>query len=161
MAESRQAFAPLVKTHPQIALLDSSDLIEIRLSRPGGLCNSLIEALGFELISPPGVENNDPDKVKSISLETLPQLNDADSIILLGSNFSDLNQLDNVERLEEHQLLDVRQAWENSAIAQALKASEEGRVYFIPAYLCRGLPGPIGTELYIEELKQQLLTQPS
>ena len=41
--------------------------------------------------------------------------------------------------------------------AQSLDASQAGRVYFIPAYLCAGLPGPIGTELYLEELKEQLL----
>ncbi|MGP1386521.1 MAG: hypothetical protein ACTS2F_23375 [Thainema sp.] len=43
------------------------------------------------------------------------------------------------------------------AIAQFLDASQAGRVYFIPAYFCRGLPGAIGTELYLEELKEQSL----
>ncbi|MGP1387546.1 MAG: hypothetical protein ACTS2F_28560 [Thainema sp.] len=28
-----------------------------------------------------------------------------------------------------------------------------------PAYLCLGLPGPIGTELYLEELQEQLLPE--
>ncbi|MEM9266963.1 MAG: hypothetical protein AAGA46_15715 [Cyanobacteria bacterium P01_F01_bin.13] len=43
-------------------------------------------------------------------------------------------------------------------MAQSLDASKSGRVYFVPGYLCRGLPGPIGTELYLNELKQKLLS---
>lgn len=42
-------------------------------------------------------------------------------------------------------------------IAQSLEASKEGRVYYIPAYMCLGLTGAIGTELYLNELKTQLL----
>ena len=38
-----------------------------------------------------------------------------------------------------------------------MDASKAGRVYFIPTYLCAGLPGAIGTKLYLEELEQQLL----
>ena len=77
---------------------------------------------------------------------------------LFGSNFSDLKQLDSMDRFEDHQLSKLKQAWEKNAIAQSLAASQTGRVYFIPTYLCAGLPGPIGTELYLEELKEQLLT---
>ena len=57
----------------------------------------------------------------------------------------------------KNQLLEIKQAWQENAIAQSLDASQAGRVYFIPAYLCLGLPGTIGTELYLEELEQQLL----
>ena len=51
----------------------------------------------------------------------------------------------------------MKQAWAKNAIAQSLDASKSDRVYFIPAYLCLGLPGTIGTELYLEELERQLL----
>lgn len=63
-----------------------------------------------------------------------------------------------MDRFEEHQLTDFEQAWEKNALAQSLNASKAGRVYFIPAYLCLGLPGPIGTELYLNELREQMLS---
>lgn len=43
------------------------------------------------------------------------------------------------------------------AIAQSLDASQAGRVYSAPAYLCFGFPSAIGTELYLEELEKQFL----
>lgn len=157
IAAAREAFAPLVTSHPQVALLSSSELQDIRLVDADGLCRSLIEVLGFQLVFPPGMSNNDFNPSQPISLETLPQLNDADLVILLGHNFSDLNQLDDMDSFEDHQLSKLKQEWEENAIAQSLDASKAGQVYFIPTYLCSGLPGPIGTELYLEELKEQLL----
>jgi iron complex transport system substrate-binding protein len=121
-----------------------------------GLCSSLVEELGFQLVAPPGFDDANAESLVTISLENLPQLNEADSIILLGSNFSELNQLNGTNNFENHQLTKLKQAWEENAIAQSLDASKAGRVYFIPAYLCLGLPGPIGTELYLNELQRQL-----
>jgi iron complex transport system substrate-binding protein len=43
-------------------------------------------------------------------------------------------------------------------IAQSLDASQAGQVYFVQGYLCATLPGPIGTELYLEELQEQLFS---
>ena len=157
IAAARKTFDYLVATHPRVILLSSSELQDIRLANSAGLCGSLIEKLGFQLIFPPGMNHDDSSTPQPISVETLPQFNDADLVILLGYNFSDLNQLDSMERFEEHQLSKLKQAWEKNAIAQSLDASKAGRVYFVPVYLCAGLPGPIGTELYLEELEQQLL----
>ena len=47
--------------------------------------------------------------------------------------------------------------WRGCANTQSLNASKADRIYFIPADLCLGLPGPISIELYLEELKAQLL----
>ncbi len=149
---ARDSFAPIVAKYPKVLLLHSGKLQDIYLGDDVfGLCSSLIKELGFELILPPELNQNSPI---SVSLETLSQFNDADSIILLGSNFS---KLDNENSFKEHQLLNLKQAWEKNAIAQSLKASKNGRVYFIPYYMCVGLPGAIGTELYLKELKKQLL----
>jgi len=156
LALAQEDFAPLVATHPKVLLLSSSELQEVRLESPAGYCSSLLEELGFQRVSPPGV---DADSIASvpISLETLPQLNDADLIILFGTNFTELQQFTDSDNFEDHQLSDLKQAWEENAIAQSLNASKADHVYFIPAYLCRGLPGPIGTELYLNELQRQLL----
>ncbi|MEM8677670.1 MAG: hypothetical protein AAGF83_27995 [Cyanobacteria bacterium P01_G01_bin.67] len=136
-------------------MLSSSQLQEINLGNFNhGSCSSLIEELGFQLISSPELNNAEPNTIVPISIETLPQFNEADSIVMLGSNFSERKELDN---FESHQLSNIKQAWSENAIAQSLDVSKAGRVYFIPAYLCLGLPGAIGTELYLEELKEQLL----
>jgi len=156
LALAQEDFAPLVATHPKVLLLSSSELQDVHLESPAGYCSSRLEKLGFQQVFPPGV---DADSIASvhISLETLPQLNDADSIILFGTNFTELQQFTDSDNFEDHQLSGLKQAWEENAIAQSLDASKAGRVYFIPAYLCRGLPGAIGTKLYLEELKEQLL----
>ena len=154
MAAARKSFAPIVKTHPQLLLLTSSKLQRIDLITSYFNCASVIEDLGFQLVSSPEIKNSQPNRLHPISIETLPELNDADSVILLGYNFSELEDMDN---FQTHQLSQLKQAWSNNAIAQSMNASSSGRVYFIPTYICAGLPGAIGTELYLEELEQQLL----
>jgi len=57
------------------------------------------------------MNSNNPDSSIPISLETLPQLNDADLVLLLGYNFSDLNQPNITDRFENHQLSKLKQAW--------------------------------------------------
>ncbi|MBE7385572.1 MAG: iron-siderophore ABC transporter substrate-binding protein [Leptolyngbya sp. SIO1E4] len=159
LEEAQAIFASLAATHPKVALLSPSDLQNIQvITNSASHCGSLIEELGFQLVFPPGLNNDDSSPSAPISLESLPQLNDADIVILLGYNFSDFKSLGSVDRFEEHQLSKLKQAWEENAIAQSLDASQAGRAYFIPGYLCAGLPGPIGTELYLEELKEQLLS---
>ncbi|MEM7062490.1 MAG: iron-siderophore ABC transporter substrate-binding protein [Cyanobacteria bacterium P01_B01_bin.77] len=155
---AQKNFAPLVTTHPKVALLSVSESLEITFSYDGGLCHSLVETLGFQLVGPSGLDQGNSNPSVPISLEALPQFNDADLFILLRHNFNDLKQFEGMDRFEEQQLSKLKQAWEGNAIAQSLDASQSGRVYFIPVYLCAGLPGSIGTELYLNELKQQLLS---
>ena len=159
IAQTRDAFIPLVKTQPKLLLLISSQFPELYIgNQAAGLCRSLTESLGFDLVSLPQPNPSESDALPApVSLETLPELNEADSIILLGSNFGELQSFSTMNDFEEHQLSNLKQAWEENAIAQSLDASKAGRVYFIPAYLCLGLPGPIGTELYLDELQTQLL----
>ncbi|MEM8672888.1 MAG: iron-siderophore ABC transporter substrate-binding protein [Cyanobacteria bacterium P01_G01_bin.67] len=152
---ARKTFAPLVASNPKLLLLSSSQLQEINLGNFNhGTCSSLIEELGFQLISSPELNNTEPNTIVPISIETLPQFNQADSVVMLGSNFSEREELDN---FESHQLSKIKQAWSENEIAQSLDASQAGRVYFIPAYLCLGLTGAIGTKLYLEELEKQLI----
>ena len=158
IAIAREEFAPIVAAHPKILMLDAVQLSEIRVISKPDSCGSLIEDLGFQPVYPPGWDATKLNRSKVISLETLPQLNDADSIILFGRNTSEFDQLRGMDNFGRHQLSRLKQGWEENAIAQSLDASQAGRVYFIPAYLCRGLPGPIGAALYLEELKEQLLS---
>jgi iron complex transport system substrate-binding protein len=152
VAAARQTFAPLVAQSPQVLMLSATDLKEIRLfTSQENYCAELVETLGFESVAPPGQE------VAPLSVEALPQFNEADLTLLFGVDWAVLGQPTDGERFEQHQVEPLRRAWQQNAIAQSLDASQAGRVYFLPAYLCLGLPGPIGTELYLNELKRQLL----
>lgn len=153
IAIARKTFAPLVATHPKVLLLVASQPQEMLLGNSTVLCSSLIKKLGFQLVFPPRFDRSNPDWAVPISLETLPQL-EADSVILLGESSGELKGMDN---FENHQLVKLKQRWEKNAITQSLKVSKARRVYFMPFYMCASLPGPIGTELYLNELKRQLL----
>ena len=155
IAAAREAFAPVVAENPNILLITSSQLKEITPVDSHTSCISLPEQLGFKPVPIPGMETPKPNtSPPPISIETLPKLNNADSIIVFGYDFGDGKKLNNFDR---NQLSKIKQAWKSNAIAQSMDASKAGRVYFIPTYLCAGLPGAIGTELYLEELEQQLL----
>ncbi|MEM8672880.1 MAG: iron-siderophore ABC transporter substrate-binding protein [Cyanobacteria bacterium P01_G01_bin.67] len=154
---AREAFAPVIAENPNILIMNSSQLREIFSLDSSTRCNSLLKQLGFKIVPIPGLEVSKPNSPPTpISIETLPELNDADSIVVFGYDFDEGKQLENFDR---NQLSKIKQAWQENAITQSLDASKAGRVYFIPTYLCAGLPGVIGTELYLEELKQQLLPQ--
>lgn len=152
IAAARKSFAPLVVNNPKMLLLYLEELEQITLSDPAELCHSLPQKLGFEIVSSPKLDK--ANESVPISIEALPQFNEADSVIVLGHNFDKLEESDNFNR---HQVSNVKQAWQKNAIAQSLNASQTERVYFIPTYLCLSLPGAIGTKLYLEELEQQLL----
>ncbi|MEM9005769.1 MAG: iron-siderophore ABC transporter substrate-binding protein [Cyanobacteria bacterium P01_F01_bin.86] len=153
---AREVFAPVVAEHPNLLVLGAVQWKELYLGdRDYGLCSALLEDMGFQLVIPRGLESDVPNAPIPISHETLSQLNDADSVILFTGN---LDEFTSQDQFDEHQTSHIRQAWEKNAIAQSLDASKAGRVYFIPGYLCRGLPGAIGTELYLKELKKQLLS---
>lgn len=158
--ESAKAkFAAVVEQHPNLLLLASEDAQTFNLmSHTNSFCGSLLNDLGFHLIYPQGLDESALSTPTSVSLETLPQMNAADSIILFGFKWDAPTQ--NTTTFEAHQLNRLKQAWDKNAIAQSLKASQAKRVYFIPAYVCLGLPGPIGTELYLNDLEAQLLSLP-
>lgn len=157
IAEAKTEFAPIVKQYPKMLLLRAQGLQEFVSDNSRGLCSSLVKDLGFELVSPPKSDPSQPDTFTTISLEVLPQLDKADLILLLGYDFTELENLKDMDNFRQHQLTDLQKEWSKNAIAQSLSASKEGKVYYIPAYLCFGLTGAIGTELYLNELKTQLL----
>jgi iron complex transport system substrate-binding protein len=162
IATARQAFAPLVATTPKLLLLISSELREVNLvTKRYDRCNSLPQDLGFQLVYPQQFGQAEQETAAPISLETFPELNAADAIVLLGHNFRNVSASKLASGFEEYQLTKLQQAWASNPIARSLKASQAGKVYFIPSYLCLGLPGPIGTQLYLEEFKKQLLSTTS
>ena len=155
--QAKAQFAPVVKNYPQVLMLTSGDMQTVNtISHTNSLCGALVQDLGFQPVYLDDVAVDDPTSVAEVSIEALPELDEADSILLFGYDW-DTSGLTDMTAFDQQQTQTLKQVWEKNAIAQSLDASQAGRVYFIPAYLCLGLPGPIGTELYLKELKEQLL----
>ncbi|MGJ3251635.1 MAG: ABC transporter substrate-binding protein [Elainellaceae cyanobacterium] len=152
----RHALKPVVENYPSVLML-ASDNIErsLQIANDRDFCGSLMEDLGFQLVTLPGQTLN--TTAQDISLEVLSDLN-ADLIVIQGHNSESFDQLTDVNDFSNHQLSDLRQAWTENAIAQSLTPSKKGRVYFVPTYLCRGLPGPIGTEILLTQFQDFLLS---
>ncbi len=162
IATARQAFAPLVATAPKLLMLISPDLREVGLvTKIHDRCSSLPQDLGFQLVYPQQAGQAPPASFAPISIETFPELDAADAIVLLGHNFRNVSASTLATGFEAYQLTKLQQAWKNNPIARSLKASKAGKVYFMPSYQCLALPGPIGTQLYLEEFKKQLLSTKS
>lgn len=108
--------------------------------------------MGFKVLTPKNIGTGTRG-VHNISLELLPELK-SDWIFFLAWNtdFSDAGP-----DLGKQQISAVRQQWQETAIAQSLPASKSNQVYFHSAYVCRALPGPIGTELLLGQLQADLL----
>jgi iron complex transport system substrate-binding protein len=151
IAQTKQALQPVVAKYPQVLLLGSERLeqgIEIDPYNHDSYCSALLKDLGFQIVFPPNGEGKEGQGGK-LSLEILPQL-DSDLIIVQGynSNFSNVKG-----NLVNHQITGVKQEWNNNAIAQSLAASKSNRVYFTSAYLCRGISGPIGAEIFLQQIQ--------
>jgi iron complex transport system substrate-binding protein len=154
----RKELSEVIAKYPKLLLLSSTGLVEqVSLGTHGhGRCSSLLKDLGFQLVDLPEYKMSQVDTIIPLSLEKLSELNQADHIVLLGSDFDPPN---GDTSFENHQLARIKRAWGENVIAQKLTASKNGRVYFIPAYLFLGLPGTIGTKLYLEELRKQILNR--
>ncbi|WP_228015919.1 iron-siderophore ABC transporter substrate-binding protein [Synechocystis salina] len=138
--KAKQEFSKIVANYPKILLLHAQDLQELSIANNESICSSLIEELGFELVSLPEVDTSKNSRLP-LSLEALPKLDNANSIIILGYNFQEFSKLINRQNFTEHQLSNLQQKWSKNPITQSMKASQENRVYYIPTYLCTGLPG--------------------
>jgi iron complex transport system substrate-binding protein len=153
IATTRKKLAPLAAKYPKVLIAFPGQLQSIYLYNSISHCGSMLEKLGFKLVLPPGYERPEFNE-SPVSLEILPQLNEAELIILLGVN---LREFDDSNNFKQSQLSESKQVWQKNAIAQSLDASQAGRIYFIPYHLCSAFPGAIGTKLYLEKLEQQLL----
>lgn len=128
----------------------------IRVVNNTDFCGTIIEDLGFELVS---ISKEKQQSVnQEASIELLPTL-DTDLIIIQAHNIGAFTLLPNADNLESNQLKAFKQQWNKSPIAQSLQASKKGRVYFVPSYLCLGVPGPIGAELFLNSLRHKLLSK--
>ena len=155
IVQTKQILQPIAAEHPRLLLIGSEDIgqgVQVDPYNHDSYCSELVENLGFETVSPPNLSGQE-GKGGKVSLEILPQM-DADSILIQGYN----RDFNNVEvNLFEQQTAAIKKQWNDNAIAQSLSASKSDRVYFTSAYLCRALPGPIGAEIFLNQLQEQFV----
>ncbi|ESA33708.1 iron abc transporter substrate-binding protein [Leptolyngbya sp. Heron Island J] len=166
IASARADLVEVVAAHPKLLLLGANRLDEgFVVIAPDSYLGALLAGIGFQIIPPPAAAINASTPLMSI--EALPELNDADTIIVLGWNFDTSEGLEKSDPsadtsmgdlLETHQVKTIQQDWQTNSIAQSLTASQENRVYFTTFYKWNGLNGPIGAELILEQLRQFFLT---
>lgn len=153
VTEVRQTLRPAIQTNPQVLLLASEQLDqELAIENRDSRCGGLLENLGFKVLAPKNIGTGTRG-VNNISPELLPELK-SDWIFFLAWN-SDFSAAG--PDLKRQQISAVKQQWQKNAIAQSLPASKSNQVYFHSAYVCRALPGPIGTELLLKQLQADLL----
>lgn len=159
IAESQQQVAklkkdlqPIVAQDPKVLLLLSEQLSQgVRLETANSACGALLENIGFQVVVPAALsQSQEPSHV--ISLESLTNL-EMDWILIEGFSSQIIAKTPNPE---EQQVKTIKKEWNENAIAQSLPASKEDKVYFTPVYLCHALLGPIGTEIFLRDLYQQL-----
>ncbi|WP_088241455.1 ABC transporter substrate-binding protein [Calothrix rhizosoleniae] len=164
---ARIDLAPIIANYPKLLVLGTDQLQKnILIINPDSYLGEVLQGIGFELVFLPDRKTTKPSI--PISIETLPQLDQADIIIVLGYKLNTEDEQQSSQnrkvkrkinqRIENHQLQTAKKAWSENAIAQSLTASQEGRVYFATYYRWNGLNGPIGTSLIIQQLRQFLLS---
>ncbi|MFG6101422.1 ABC transporter substrate-binding protein [Leptothoe sp. EHU-05/26/07-4] len=163
VANARADLADAIAVHPKLLLLGANRLAQDAfVIGADSYLGELLSGVGFQLISQPNVIGTEP-----ISIEALPELNDADTIIILGYDFDLINErLENSDSsadisaqdlLETNQVKVVKQDWETNEIAQALTASKENRVFFATFFKWNAINGPIGAELILADLHRFFL----
>lgn len=154
LERSQKVLQPIVSKYPRVLLLGSERLyqgIQIDPYNHDSYCSALLANLGFQLVFPANSEGKEAQG-GNVSLELLPQL--AADLIFIQAYNSDFSKPG--KDLVSDQMVSVKQQWNNNAIAQSLPAKKSDRVYFTSAYLCRAMPGPIGAEIFLAQLQQQL-----
>ncbi|MGD1904306.1 MAG: ABC transporter substrate-binding protein [Geitlerinemataceae cyanobacterium] len=153
---TRRALADNIAAHPKITVLGGENFARGMLFAVGeeSFAGEILTEIGFELVLPPGAMRN----MVPVSLELLPDLNEADSILVLGFNFDAARSdaPDNVEerdRFIAEQSDKIRKDWERNPLAQSLPASKAGRVYFQTFYEWSIFNGPIGSEIIFQLLR--------
>lgn len=152
VAKLKQDLQPIVAKDPKVLLLLSEQLSQgVRLETANSACGALLEDVGFQVVVPAALsQSQEPSHV--ISLESLTNL-DMDWILIEGFSSQNIVKTPNPE---EQQVQAIKTEWSENAIAQSLQPSKAGKVYFTPVYLCHALLGPIGTEIFLSDLYQQL-----
>ncbi len=108
---------------------------------PKDWTGGFFETLGFKLELPARRDTTLTDGYAQISSEALSSLN-PDAVFVIASSKNTVAQ--------------AARDWKANALAQTLRASRQGHVYFLDVQLFSRIRGPIAEELMVQELLRQL-----
>ncbi|WP_083847296.1 ABC transporter substrate-binding protein [Deinococcus gobiensis] len=108
---------------------------------PKDWTGGLLQDLGFRLVLPGSPDPTLAEGYRALSVEALGAL-DPDVVFVVASGTNTPAR--------------AASDWKASALAQRLRASRAGRVYFMPIQLVGRIRGPIATELTTREIRRQL-----
>lgn len=138
---ARQQLASMVANHPRILLLSSGGIAEgfYDYGQSPSIYSRILTNLGFEIVE---VDNFINGEGGIISLEALAEIN-ADMIIVLAWN--------NENRQDTHQWKVIEAQWKNNPILSNLDTFQQGKVYFLDAYLTM-VRGAMAEDIIIQEI---------
>jgi iron complex transport system substrate-binding protein len=144
LATARQKLAPVVATYPRVLVNSTNQLASQVSIAPDSTAGELMNAIGFEMVSPKLPTQS--DTWAQISLEVLPTI-DTDLIFVIGWT----EGLYNPEKK-------LKQAWSQHPLLKTMKAFQENRVFFVDYQLWgSNIRGPITDELILQQLPELLL----
>ena len=164
---ARRDLKSVIKAHPRVLILTGESMNKgvLFVLTGEGYIGEVLESIGFDVVEPPGpIRNFIP-----LSIEILPELNQADLIFVLGYTSAAIQTIETEDLTNTKSLLETKDAlvnqqvsrirtdWQNNPIAQSLKASKSDRVYFHTFYEWNVLNGPLGAELILTQLRESLL----
>jgi iron complex transport system substrate-binding protein len=140
LASTREALAPITAAHPQILLISAYQLPKsLVVVEPSSYLGGLFTDMGFEVVTPAG------GATEGLSVETLPMLDQADTILAFVS-----------DHMQDGAMSRTQQFWQRHPITQSLAASQNQRVYFLDAYLWFNIRGPIAATRILTQIPNLL-----
>ncbi|MEM6502420.1 MAG: ABC transporter substrate-binding protein [Cyanobacteria bacterium P01_C01_bin.89] len=169
LAKAKKDLAEVVAQRPKVLLLTGESLTKgaIFILTGEGFIGQMLQAIGFEVVTPPGVTQN----FIPSSVEVLPSLNEADMVFVLGYSAEASEAVEAEDIIDEkalverqnfligQQLARIKADWGENAIAQSLTASKTDQVYFRTFYEWNVFNGPLGAELILTQLRESLLEE--
>ncbi|NJN74110.1 MAG: iron-siderophore ABC transporter substrate-binding protein [Limnothrix sp. RL_2_0] len=156
IATLKTDLAAQVAEHPKLLILAGENLDQgFGVITADSFLGEILTELGFELIAPEGTTNS-----VAISIEALPELDGADSILVLGYSreaITGSQESSDPDNLIQDQFAGIKQIWADNDIAQSLSATQADRVYFSTYYEWNIFNGPIGVDLIDQQLRQLFL----
>ncbi|MEM9772320.1 MAG: ABC transporter substrate-binding protein, partial [Cyanobacteria bacterium P01_D01_bin.73] len=148
IARARETLKPVLEAYPRVFLVTSNvEMDRIKSGNQTSLAR-LLEEIGFEIVQPPGGEN----QTVPLSWEIIPSIESDLMVVASWDNDLTLNPEESIPQAS------MRKQWEQNPLLRALPVSKEGRVFFVDYYISGGpMRGPLTDQILLESLPDLLL----
>ncbi|MEM6501980.1 MAG: ABC transporter substrate-binding protein [Cyanobacteria bacterium P01_C01_bin.89] len=148
IAQARDTLKPVLEAYPRVFLVTSNvEMDRIKSGNQTSLAR-LLEEIGFEIVQPPGGEN----QTVPLSWEIIPSIKSDLMVVASWDGDLTLNPEDSLPQAS------MRKRWAQNPLLKALPVSEQGRVVFVDYYISGGpMRGPLTDQILLESLPDLLL----